>query len=86
MEKDERLITFSPSVCADAHAFSSLEESNFTEAKVDKALPYLAAKAKGDRSMEGKHSAGGTLSQEAVQARLYKVSPGLGKRQATCCR
>jgi hypothetical protein len=79
-------MTFSLNTCADAHAFSSLEESNTTEANVGKALPDLAAKAKGDRSMEGKHSAGGTLSQEAMQARLYRVSPGLGQRQATCCR
>ncbi len=51
-----------------------------------KAPPYLEAKAKGDTSMEGKHSAGSTLSQEAVQARPHKVSPGLGERQVTCCR
>jgi len=38
--------------CADAHSFSLLEESSFTGAKVNKALPYLEAKAKGDRSME----------------------------------
>ena len=77
---------FSLSECADAHAFPSLEESNITEAKVVKALPYRTAKAERDRSMEGKHSAGGTLSQEAVQARPHRVSPGLGKRQATRCR
>jgi hypothetical protein len=63
-----------------------LEESNTTEAKVDKALPYRTVKAERDCSMEGKHSAGGTLSQEAMRARLYMVSPGLGKRQATRCR
>ena len=34
-----------------------------------KALPDLAVKTKGDRSMERKRGAGGTLSQEAVQAR-----------------
>jgi len=73
-------------VCADAHSFPLLEESNITGAKVIKALPYLAGKLKGDRSMERKHSAGGTLSQEAAQARPYRVSPGLGKRQATRCR
>jgi hypothetical protein len=39
-----------------------LEESNTTEAKVVKALPSLAAKAKGDWSMERKHNEGGTLS------------------------
>jgi hypothetical protein len=42
-----------------------------------KALPYPEAKAEGDRSMEGKRSEGGTLSQDAVQARPYMVSPGL---------
>ncbi len=51
-----------------------------------KALPYLAGKPKGDRSMEGKRSEGSTLSQEAVRARPHKVSPGLGERQATRCR
>ena len=70
-------------MCADAHSSPLLEESNITEAKVIKALPYLAGKLKGDRSMEGKHSEGGTFSQEAVQARLYMVSPALGERQAT---
>src|SRR5215471_15349407 len=40
------------SECADAHSFPLLEESNITEAKVIKALPYLAGKPKGDRSME----------------------------------
>src|SRR6266700_4910933 len=59
MAEAERWTTFSWKDCADAHAFSSLEESNPTEAKVGKALPYLAAKAKGDRSMERKRSAGG---------------------------
>jgi hypothetical protein len=39
-----------------------LEESNTIEAKMVKALPDLAVKAKGDWSMEGKHSEGGTLS------------------------
>jgi len=53
---------------------------------VVKALPDLAAKAKGDRSMEGKRSTGSSLSQEAVQARPYRVSPGLGECQATRCR
>ena len=67
-------------------SFSLLEKSNTTEAKVVKALPYLAVKTKGDRSMEGKHSEGSTLSQEAVQARPHKVSPALGERQATRCR
>ncbi len=86
MVEEEHWITFSLKECADAHAFSLLEKSNTTEAKVVKALPYLAAKAKGDRSMERKHSEGGTLSQEAVQARPHRVSPGLGKRQATRCR
>jgi hypothetical protein len=38
--------------CADAQPFSLLEESNLTGAKVSKALPYLEAKAKGDKSME----------------------------------
>ncbi len=38
--------------CADAHSFSLLEESNTAGAYVVKALPYLEAKAKGDRSME----------------------------------
>lgn len=74
------------SACADAHSFSLLEQSNTTEAMVVNALPYLAAKAKGDISMEGTHSAGSTLSQEAVQARPHKVSPELGERQATRCR
>lgn len=86
MEKGEHTTIFSPNVCADAHAFSLLEKSNTTEAKVVKALPHLMVKAKGDRSMEGKHSEGGTLSQDAVQARPHRVSPGLGKRQATRCR
>ena len=86
MAKGELWTIFLPNVCADAHAFPLLEESNSTEAKVDKALPNLAAKAKGDRSMERKRSAGGTLSQEAVQARPHRVSPGLGERQATRCR
>ena len=86
MAKGEPWIIFLPSGCADAHAFSLLEKSNTTEAKVVKALPYLAAKAKGDRSMEGKHSEGGTLSQEAVQARPHRVSPALGERQVTRCR
>jgi hypothetical protein len=63
--------------------FSSLEMSNLTRAKVSKALPYLARKLKGDRSMEGKHGEGPILSQDAVQARPYMVSPGLGERQAT---
>ena len=45
-------MTFSLNTCADVYAFSSLEESNSTGAKVDKALPYLMAKAKGDRSMD----------------------------------
>ena len=82
----ELLITFSQNACADAHSFPLLEESNIIEAKMIKALPYLAGKLKGDRSMERKRSAGGTLSQEAVRARPYRVSPGLGKRQATRCR
>jgi Integrase core domain/HTH-like domain len=69
--------TFLWSGCADAHSFPLLEESNITGAKVIKALPYLARKLKGDRSMERKRSAGGTLSQEAVRARPYRVSPGL---------
>ena len=64
-------------MCADAHSFPLLEESNITEAEVIKALPYLEGKPKGDRSMERKRSAGGTLSQEAVQARPYRVSPAL---------
>jgi len=38
--------------CADEHSFSLLEESSFTRAEVNKALPYLEAKAKGNRSME----------------------------------
>jgi hypothetical protein len=38
--------------CADVHSFSLLEESNTTRAEVVKALPYLEAKAKGDKSME----------------------------------
>jgi len=63
-----------------------LEKFNTIEAKMVKAPSYLAVKAKGNNSMEGKHSAGGTLSQEAVQARPHMVSPELGKRQATCCR
>jgi hypothetical protein len=33
-------------VCADAHSFSLLEESSLTGVKVNKALPYLEAKAK----------------------------------------
>ena len=86
MGEDELWTTFLRNGCADAHSFPLLEESNITEAKVIKALPYLAGKPKGDRSMERKRSAGGTLSQEAVQARPYRVSPGLGKRQATRCR
>src|SRR6266704_3111379 len=77
---------FLPSACADEHSFSLLEKSNTIEANMVKAPPYLEAKAKGDTSMEGKHSAGSTLSQEAVQARPHKVSPGLGERQVTCCR
>lgn len=48
-----------------------------------KAPPYLAAKAKGDSSMVGKHSEERTLFQDAVQAKLHRVSPGLGKRQVT---
>lgn len=60
--KDAPWTTFSPSGCADAHSFSLLEESNTTEAKVAKALPYRTVKAERDRSMEGKHSEGGTLS------------------------
>ena len=86
MAKGELWTIFLPSGCADAHAFPLLEESNTTEAKVVKALPNLAVKTKGDSSMERKRSAGGTRSQEAVQARPYRVSPGLGKRQATRCR
>jgi len=39
-------------LCADAHAFSLLEESNLTGAKVSKALPDLEAKAEGDSSMD----------------------------------
>jgi hypothetical protein len=77
---------FLPRGCADAHSSPLLEESNTTEANVVKALPYLAGKPKGDRSMEGKRSARSTLSQEAAQARPHKVSPGLGQRQATRCR
>jgi hypothetical protein len=79
-------VTISLNACADAHSFPLLEESNITEAEVIKALPNPAGKPKGDRSMERKRSAGGTLSQEAVQARPYRVSPALGKRQATRCR
>ncbi|MGZ3610293.1 MAG: hypothetical protein ACXVBU_09530, partial [Ktedonobacteraceae bacterium] len=60
--KGERWTLFSSSVCADAHSFPLLEESNITEAEVMKALPYPAGKPKGDRSMERKRSAGGTLS------------------------
>jgi hypothetical protein len=86
MVEGEHWTTSLLSVCADAHSFPLLEESNITEAEVIKALPYLAGKPKGDRSMERKRSAGGTLSQEAAQARPYRVSPGLGKRQATRCR
>ena len=71
-------------VCADVFVFSSLEKSNLTGAKVSKALPHLAGKPKGDSSMEGKRSEGPTLSQDAVQARPYRVSPALGERQATC--
>jgi len=39
--------------CAVAHAFSLLEESNLTGAKVSKALPDLEVKAEGDSSMDG---------------------------------
>jgi hypothetical protein len=35
--------------CADVYSFSLLEESGLTGASVSKALPYLEAKAKGDR-------------------------------------
>src|SRR5437868_14168856 len=75
-----------PNACADAHLSALLEESNTIGANMVKALPYLTGKPKGDTSMEGKRSARSTLSQEAAQARPHKVSPGLGKRQATCCR
>jgi putative transposase len=77
MAAAEHWIIFSSNGCADAHSFSLLEESNITEAEVIKALPYLAGKPKGDRSMERKRSAGGTRSQEAVRARPYRVSPEL---------
>ena len=86
MEEGEHSTISLQNACADVHSFSLLEQSNTTEAKVVKALPYLAAKAKGNSSMERKHSEGSTLSQEAVQARPYMVSPGLGKRQVTRCR
>ena len=86
MAKGEPWTIFLRRGCADAHAFPLLEESNTTEAKVVKALPDLAVKTKGDSSMARKRSAGGTRSQEAVRARPYRVSPGLGKRQATRCR
>lgn len=62
MVVDEPETPFLLNVCADAHSSPLLEESNTTEAKVVKALPYLAVKAKGDWSMERKHSEGGTLS------------------------
>ncbi len=75
-----------PVICNSDQGFPLLEESNTTEAKVVKALPNLAVKTKGDSSMERKRSAGGTRSQEDAQARPYRVSPGLGKRQATRCR
>jgi len=39
-------------VCADEHSSPLLEESNLTRTKVSKARPYLAAKAKGDSSMD----------------------------------
>src|SRR6266571_5930750 len=86
MAEGEPWTTFLRNACADAHTFPLLEESNTTEAKVVKALPDLAVKTKGDSSMERKRSAGGTRSQEDAQARPYRVSPGLGKRQATRCR
>lgn len=35
--------------CTDVYSLSLLEESSLTGASVSKALPYLEAKAKGDR-------------------------------------
>ncbi len=52
MAEEEHWTTFLLKGCADAHSFPSLEESNSTEAKVDKALPYLEVKTKGDSSMD----------------------------------